>query len=75
MSRMRRIVPSPSAKAIESGMSVFFIQNPPVNSSSKRKIIPASSGRDSRFMSPTWRSFCESATSTVTATSSPAPSG
>ena len=41
------ISPSAPTKAIESGMSVFFIQNPPVISSSNRKIIPASSGRDS----------------------------
>ena len=42
LSRMRTISPSASANAIESGMSVFFIQKPPLESSSKRKIIPAS---------------------------------
>jgi hypothetical protein len=74
MSRMRTIVPPASANAIESGMSVFFIQKPPLASSSKRKIIPASAGRDSRFMSPTWRSSSSSATSTANPTSPPSVS-
>src|SRR5262245_9919177 len=71
MSRMLTIVPSAAAKAIESGMRVSFIQNPRLESSPKRKIIPASSGREVRFIRPTSRFFGVSATSTGTTTSSP----
>src|SRR5688572_27128010 len=70
MSRIDTIFPSLSKKAIDSGISVFFIQKPPLLSSKKRKAIPQSSGNASRCMSPNCCASSESATSRFTSTES-----
>src|SRR5687768_7258367 len=52
MSRIATILPSVSKNAIDNGINVFFIQNPPVFSSKKRKAIPQSLGKLSRCIKP-----------------------
>jgi len=65
MSRMRRITPWRSKKAMERGIRVFFIQKPPAVGAGKRKTMPSSSGKALRNMRPwAWRSGV-SATSTL----------
>ena len=65
MSWISRIVPFPSIKATESGISVFFIQNEAGATDGITKSMPESGARDSRNMRPEERSASSSATSAL----------
>src|SRR6266545_5267495 len=68
MSRIEMIRPSSSQKAIESGISVSFIQNVPTTGSSHTNAMPSYGERLSRPISPVWRSVGVSATWTSSET-------
>src|SRR4029450_10720336 len=68
MSRIETIRPSASQNAIESGISVSFIQNAPTTGSSHTNAIPSYGERLSRPISPVSRSAGVSATWTSSET-------
>jgi hypothetical protein len=68
MSRIDTIRPSSSQNAIESGITVSFIQNVPTTGSSHTNAMPSYGERLSRPISPVWRSSGVSATWTSSET-------
>ena len=64
MSRMVWIRPRPSQNAMESGISVFFIQNAPFTGENQRNTIPALDASDLRYISPVRRESMVAAIST-----------